>query len=246
MRGRKRLQWVVLGALALTGYGASTYFWFTLFVRGRSVTTPSLIGRSLAETRAITSDLGLMLEIDEGRARHSDAVPASAVVWQNREPGSLVKRGTRIYVAPSLGPLLLTVPDLTGQSPRTALLRFNQRSLTLGNLSMIDLDATPGVVAEMPPRGTVVSAETPISLLVATEPAPPAFLMPDLINRPVEEVRRQLERHGLPLGTVRYESYPGIPDGTIIRQFPLPGWPVHAKSTLTLVVSRQAMETFIE
>lgn len=223
--------------LLFVAFGLSTYFWFTFFVRGRSVATPQLVGKSLADARAISSDRGLVLVVDNTRDRPSDNVLPEAVVWQNRAPGSLIKRGTRIYVGQSLGPTILSVPDLKGQSARTALLRFSQRNLRLGAVSYIDAEGK-GIIAEDPPAGTVVPGQTAVSLLMAVPPAPPRYVMPDLIDRHLTRVRPVLEVHGFSVTNVRFEPYPGIPDGTIIRQFPLAGSAVNAKDAITLVVAQ--------
>jgi beta-lactam-binding protein with PASTA domain len=63
--------------------------------------------------------------------------------------------------------------------------------------------------------------------------------MPDLIDRPADSVRAALDRYGMTATNVKFESYPGIADGTIIRQFPLPGAPVSSRDPISLVVSRQ-------
>lgn len=227
--------------LLVIAFGASSYFWFTFFVRGRSIPTPNLIGRTIAEARAITSDQGLVVVVDNEKDRHSDKVPPGGVAWQNRAAGDLIKRGTRIYVGQSLGPLVLQVPDLSGQSPRTALLRFSQRNLKLGNLTYVDRNAK-GIIAEDPPRGTVVQGQTPISLLVAYPPHPPGYVMPDVIDRTLVDVRSRFDSVGLTVTNVRYESYPGLPDGVIIRQYPLPGSRVRPDDAITLVVTRQEEE----
>lgn len=234
---------VFVGLLAL-GFGVSSYFWFKFFVRGRSIGTPNLVGRSLAEARALSSDSGLMLHPDPGRDRHSDTVPRGAVVWQLQRPGALVKRGTRIIVGRSLGPLILRVPDLEGQSPRTALLEFNQLNLRLGYVANLPAGGKTGVIAADPPVGVVVPAQRPISLLSAVAPAPRRFVMPDLIEKEIDSVRASLEARGLHVAQVRHEPYPGLPDGRIIRQYPLAGAPVSAKDVIALVVSRQEQVGF--
>ena len=226
-----------LGVLFLL-FGISSYFWFTLFVRGRSIQTPNLVGKTLSQARAVCSDLGLVLVVDNTNDRNADKVAVGAVVWQNRSPGTLIKRRTRIHVGQSLGPLVLSVPDLMGQTARTALLRFSQRNLKLANISYVD---APGVniIALDPPSGTVVQGQTGVSLLVAYPAAPPSFVMPDLIDRNVDEVRYALEHKGLTISNIKFETYPGIADGTVIRQFPLPGGPVSRDDSITLVVSKQ-------
>src|SRR5581483_7991357 len=104
---------IVFGLLVVLAFGFSTYIWFNFFVRGQSVSTPNLVGKSLAEARAICSDLGVTLTVDTTHRRNSDKIPADAVVWQNRAPGTtnLIKRGTAIKVELSAGPLILRVPD---------------------------------------------------------------------------------------------------------------------------------------
>ena len=232
----------------LAAFGVSSYVWFNIFIRGRSVSTPNLIGKSVPDAKAICSDLGINLVVDPEHRRNSDRIAAENIVWQNRAPGTtnLVKRGTDIHVELSAGPLVLRVPDLDGQSPRTALLRLGQQNLKLGNLAYVDTIAKPGIAAEEPPKGTVVAAQTAVSLLVGVPAVPTAFVMPDLIDRPLDVVRPSLERYGLRVSNVKFEAYPGIADGIIIRQFPLRGAPVSSRDPITVVVSRREEGAIIE
>ena len=234
-----------LGLLALF-FGGSTYFWFTFFVKGRSLPTPNLIGKSVAEARAITSDLGIDLEVDVEHRRNSDSVPVGHIAWQNRAAGatSFVKRGATLRVELSAGPLVLRVPDLEGQSQGTSILRLGQQNLAAGNLAYIERPTERGVLAADPPKGTVVQAQRPVSLLVAVPPPAPTYVMPDLIDRQLERVRPALEARGLIVSTVKYEAYPGIADGIIIRQYPLRGAPVSSRDPITVVVSRAEQAGF--
>ena len=217
-------------------------------MKGRSIPTPNLIGKSVAEARAITSDLGIELEVDPQHRRNSDRVPFNHVVWQNRSPGatSFIKRGTTLRVELSSGPLVLQVPDLDGQSQGTSVLRLGQQNLQAGPISYIEGGEKRGVLAADPPKGTVVEAQKPISLLVAVDPPPLTYVMPDLIDRPLDEVRPQLEARGLKVSTVKFEAYPGIADGIIIRQYPLRGAPVSSRDPITVVVSRAEESGFVE
>jgi serine/threonine-protein kinase len=228
-------------------FAGSTYFWFNFFVRGKSLPTPNLIGKSVADAKAICSDIGVTLRVDTGARRNSDKVPAGAIVWQNRTAGStnFIKRGTAIRVELSAGPLILRVPDLDGQSAGTAVLRLGQQNLKVGTFTYAEAGAN-GVVAADPPKGTVVPAQTPVALLVSVPRQPSSFVMPDLIDHALDEARPYLEGNGLRVGTVKFEAYPGIRDGIIIRQFPLRGAPVSGRDPITVVVSRQAEGGIIE
>ena len=241
------LSQILFTVLLLAAFGGSTYFWFTFFVKGRSLPTPNLIGRSIADARRITSDLGVELEVDEQRRRHSDKVPVGHIVWQNRTPGaaSFIKRGSMLRVELSAGPLVLRVPDLSSETPGTGMLRLGQQNLKLGNLAYVEADVR-GVLAADPPNGTVVGPQSDVSLLVAVPAAAPRFVMPDLIDRRLDFVRPALEARGLTVEQVKFEAYPGIPDGTIIRQYPLRGAPVSSRDPISVVVSRQEETSIIE
>jgi beta-lactam-binding protein with PASTA domain len=239
---------LLFAALVVLAFGVSTYVCFNIFIRGRSVSTPNLVGRKVDDAKEICSELGVSLIVDTEHRRNSDKIAAGQIVWQNRTPGTtnLVKRGTDIHVELSAGPLVLQVPDIDGQSPRTALLRLGQQNLKLGNLAYVDSTAQRGIMAEEPPKGTVVAAQTAVSLLVGVPSSPPTYVMPDLIDHPLDTVRPALEGRGLNVSNVKFESYPGIADGIIIRQFPLRGAPVSGHDPITVVVSRQEEGGIIE
>jgi beta-lactam-binding protein with PASTA domain len=238
---------LLFGVLLLIAFGGSTYFWFTFFVKGRSLPTPNLIGRSIADARRITGDLGVAIEVDQQHRRNSDKVPVGHIVWQNRTAGatSFIKRGSTIKVELSAGPLVLRVPDLAGQSPGTGMLRLGQQNLKRGELAYVEADAR-GIVAADPPAGTVVAPQSGVSLLVAVPPAASRYVMPDLIDQRLDVVRPALEARGLNVSTVKYEAYPGIANGIIIRQYPLRGAPVSSRDPISVVVSQQEETAIIE
>ena len=217
-------------------------------MKGRSLPTPNLVGKSVNEARAITSDLGVDLEVDEDHRRNSNTVPVGHIAWQNRSPGaaSFIKRGSTLRVELSAGPLVIRVPDMEGESQGTAVLRLGQQNLKVGPLSYIVGPKERGVLAVDPPKGTVVEAERPIAMLIAVAPPPPTYVMPDLIDKPLEPVRQSLELRGLKMSTVKFEAYPGIADGIIIRQYPLRGAPVSSRDAITVVVSRAEESGFME
>jgi eukaryotic-like serine/threonine-protein kinase len=239
MRARGCLTGVFYTGLLLLAFGASSYFWFTFWVRGKSIPTPQLIGRSLSDARAVASDLGLVVVVDNTKDRHGENVAEGAVVWQNRAPGVLIKRGTRIHVGQSLGPLVLRVPNVEGMTTRTALLQLSQANLRVGTVSHFPHRTLLNTVATDPPVGVAVPAEARVSLLVALERPRVAFVMPDLVDRRIDVVRYPLEKYGFVIANVKSESYPGVEDGTIIRQFPSPGGMVRSGDAISLVVAKR-------
>ena len=47
--------------------------------------------------------------------------------------------------------------------------------------------------------------------------------MPDLMNQNSDEVVGEFASLGLKLGSVNYQSIPGVPKGAILKQSPQPG-----------------------
>ncbi len=239
---------LLFAVVVLAVFGFSSYFWFNFFVRGQSLPTPNLIGKSVAEAKALCLDAGVNLIVDKP-LRNSDKVPAGNIAWQNRDSGatSFIKRGATIKVELSAGPLVIRVPDLDAQSARTALLRLGQQNLKMGNLSYVEGASTKdGIVSTEPPTGTVVAAQTPVSLLVNVPSSGGDYVMPDLIDHSLDSVRPTLESRGLHVTTVKFEAYPGIADGIIIRQFPLRGAHVSSRDAISVVVSKAEETNIVE
>ncbi|MBW3671473.1 MAG: PASTA domain-containing protein [Acidobacteria bacterium] len=218
-------------AVFLALLGASTYFSFRYFVRGRAVSTPDLVGRPISGARAMASDLGIVVEERAQQERHSSSIPPGLIVWQSRKPGTAVKHGSTLLVARSLGPLITEVPELKGESPRAAMMEFSQRGFTFGTTSQMALGGERSIITSSPPPGARVAGQTEVSLLVSSGESSRKYVMPELIDRNIEQVRPMFESAGFEVANVRFESYPGVPEGVIIRQFPNPGAPLTRSGT---------------
>jgi len=235
----------VLGFLAylfvvVLVFGLAAYVSFNLFVRSGATRTPGLVGRSVDEARQLLRDQGLDLRVEES-GRYDDEIPLDHVIQQNPTEGSLVKRGSTVVVLPSLGPQRIPVPDLKGQGIQSAQVLLAAAGLTLGRtVEVFDTRTDPGmVVAQEPASGKTVAPGASVDLLLAREGSSEAFVMPDLVYRDYEVVRRFFEARGFRLGSVKYERYEGIRPGVILRQYPLAGHPLGRMDTISLVVAAE-------
>ena len=225
--------------LVVTVFVAAAYISFSLFVRSGTTRAPDLAGLSLDEARELLSDQGLDLRLDEN-ARYDDGVPADHVVRQDPADGALVKRGSAVLVTPSLGPQRIPVPDLDGQGLQSAQVLLAASGLSLGRTVEVfatDDTATGMVVGQQPAAGATVAPGGTVDLMLAREGSADAYVMPDLVYREYDRVRRFFETRGFRLGSVKYERYEGIRPGVILRQYPQAGHPLRKADTVALVVA---------
>lgn len=241
------LRWLSrLAFLALLGviFVWSSYFAFNLF-QGSGVTkVPDLSSLSEREGARMLADQGLVFEHFPDSDRFDERLAVGKIVRQKPRPGSLIKRGFTIRVGLSRGAERIEVPDLRGKAVQAAQVTVAASGLPMGRAMSIfsDLGEAGMVVDQDPPPGTEVDRATPVHLMVARGNALQTYVMPDLVYLPYESVRRAFQRFDLRVGNVKFETYEGVPDGVILRQFPLAGHPLRRQESVFLVVSSSGME----
>ncbi len=225
--------------MLLAVFGVTAYLSFNLYIRRGAMTVPELAGLTAEEASRLLADQGLLLRAAEPAGRWDADVAEGRVIETRPRAGGFVKRGSAVEVVLSLGVRQASVPNLVGQQMTAAQLTVQSEGLVLGDtLAIASSAGEPGtIVGQDPAAGASVAAGTRIDLLVALDAPADTFVMPDLIYRRYEPVRRHFEDGGFRLGAVKFEPYEGISDGTILRQNPLPGHPLRRRDVISLVVA---------
>jgi len=219
-------------------FTAAGYLSFSRFVRSGDTEVPDLVGQRVEDVAALVADAGLDVRSLEDSARYDDAVPTEHVLKQSPPAGTMVKRGATLDIVLSLGPQLMAVPDVRGEALQAAQVTLAAAGLAVGRTSGIHtVDAQPGSVHEQfPAAGERVGRSSTVDLFLATSSRAGVFLMPDLIYRDYEAVRRFFEARGFRLGSVKFEPYESVAPGIVLRQFPLAGHPLRRQDVISLVV----------
>lgn len=230
---------VAYGVLLCVAFAAAAYTSFSLFVRSGVTQVPHLVGLTRLEAESLLADQGLRLRHAAGADRFHDEVPPGRVLEQIPASRTLVKRGSEVEVLLSLGPHRVAVPDLAGLGLPSAQVALAAAGLNLGRvLRIYSQHGDPGTVIEQdPPPGSLTAPSQPVDLLLCLDNPTGTYVMPDLIYRRHEEVRRFFDGLGFRFGSVKFERYEGIPEGVILRQFPLAGHPVRRTDAISLVVA---------
>jgi eukaryotic-like serine/threonine-protein kinase len=171
-------------------------------IHGQEVAVPLLVGLAPAEAERKVAALGLQISIE--RQYYSPQIAEGRIVSQLPLPGTKVRRGWQVRVAQSLGPIRVTIPDVTGNSEHAAELNIRRRGLDIASMAQVQTPEIPAdqVLAQSPTANATQVAAPKISLLVSAAAQPQAFVMPSFVGQPLGSASRSLQEAGFRLGDV--------------------------------------------
>lgn len=200
-----------------------------------AIVIPDVSGEDVKTASQTLGALGLRSRTGPGV--HSATVQPGLVARTDPVGGSTLTKGDTVILLPSLGPLLVSVPNIVS-------LPLDQAAATLRRLG---LKLTTAIVPspEIPAR-TVIDQEPaagatvpPGSTVTADISAGPnAIAVPDLVGMSVQDARNTLLQAGLALGTVGYASVTDTSPGMIIGQDPSAQTQVPQGTAVNIVVSQ--------
>ncbi len=164
---------------------------------------------------------GRQLALVRAGERSDPTVPSGFIVSQDPPAETPFRGHRRVSVIVSLGEEFSSVPELFGESVRTAAYLLSRSGLRLGGITHAPSeDVGEGLIAATdPPAEVVLPRNTPVALMVSTGGVEESFVMPDLLGREIGGARRRLEAYGF-----RVFTPPAAPSiGTIVYQDPSPG-----------------------
>ena len=164
-------------------------------------------------------------------------MPAGRILLQEPAAGARVRRQRSIRVWVSAGEATTVVPDLVGQTERTAQMRLQQDGLTLAGVAEIrSRDYAAEAVVAQEPAPTVEGDR--VALLVNRGGQATRYVMPDLIGVDGDRAADFLRRKGFRVAVVGTQPYPGVPAGIVLRQTPAGGFQIAPGEAMALEVSR--------
>ena len=132
------------------------------------IDVPRLVGRSLRDARFYLQQRGL--DIGETVKKFSNEFPDEYVISQIIQPGSKVKRDTKIDLIISNGPEIgnLRVPDVIGKSLQEAKNIITESKLKVGRITYIASSESPGkVLDQYPKKDKSANEQTAVDIFVS-------------------------------------------------------------------------------
>src|SRR5713226_7136334 len=158
------------------------------FVNRRgTVQVPSVVGIPFERAKWSLDSLGL--EAHQGDVRTSKDYPAETVIAQNPSPGSVVKKGRRIYLAISGGEQLVQVPNLKGKTIRDAKFALERNGLRMGgiNYSLNDTFPVNTIISQSIAPSTRVKRGINVSVTMNQGMNADRITVPDVVGKTLTE-----------------------------------------------------------
>jgi serine/threonine protein kinase len=170
--GRVTAALIVL--LVLGVIGLSWYFVKDFAEVPNDIQVPNLIGKTFDDAKQIADQQHFTL-VESQDSAYSDTMPENQIYQQVPLSGRTIKAEKEVTVYRSLGPRLLTVPDLTGMTQDRANRALQQANLPLGSITQeYNESVGAGIVMHQSPDGSSkVARNTAVNFVVSKGKQPP-------------------------------------------------------------------------
>ena len=223
----------------LIGVGAAIVALILLFVAlhelvgGTSgVSVPLVVGETQADA---TNDLKAVgFKVAVGKKVYDDTQPAGHVLSQSPKDGS-AKSGSMVTLVLSLGPALVTVPDLSGLNTTTAQTRLHGLGLAFAGTQQVPSSTVASglVIDTLPKANTKVAPGSPVSLNISSG----QLTVPDLVGKSYTDAQSALQGLGLTVAVDPSSTTDGSDSTAVVASTsPAANTQVQAGSRVALVL----------
>jgi serine/threonine-protein kinase len=160
-------------------------------------------------------------------------VQAGQVIRSDPATGSRIHNGGKIIIIPSLGPVMVTMPSVTGQPLAQAEQTVRAAGLTYATPSTQTSDSIAAglVISTNPVANQRWPKDKPVQLVVSSGQP-----LPNFIGQQIGDAQSEAANGGYTINPVPDNSSTE-PAGTVTNQSPAQGTPITANEVVTLYVS---------
>jgi serine/threonine-protein kinase len=228
--------------IAIVVIGTALYFAFNMVMSALvhskiEVVTPNIVGKSLYNALEELSKEGFGM-IKDGEEPNQN-VPAGTILRQNPPAGMIVREGKIIKVTISQGGEVIYVPNLVGQTLRSADIALKYSTLVLGEVSRkfsvnINKDI---VISQDILAGSRVDKDSVVNVIVSDGfPPDGIILMPDFINKTIEEAKEWALERDIILN-IKIEESLDFENNKIIKQYPQADADITSEKNIDLTIA---------
>ena len=206
---------------------------------GQYVTVPQVSAMAAGTASTELQNLGFAVKL--GPAKHDNGIARGDVIATDPAIGSSARRGAVVILALSTGPVMISVPQVTGVNQAAAEAALRKAGLKPGAVTEA-ASATIGagiVISTTPVAGTSWPQPKPVGITVSAGPP-----LPDFVGQQFQAAQGQAQSGGYQLQEVP-DASSSQPQGVITSQSPPPGAPITPGEVVVVHVSNGPPEVSV-
>jgi eukaryotic-like serine/threonine-protein kinase len=223
--------------------GVTAYLALTYFIRNEdSVVVPELVGKEVVQVLETLSALSLNTKVSG--SEYSSLIPRNHVIYQDPEPGTIIKKNRDVRIVFSKGTMHVFAPVLVRQPLPEGEQLLSENGLKPGVLSYVYHSEIPKntIISQYPEQGSDLERGQPVDLLVSLGKRPQSLMMKDLSGMSIDDAILYIEKNHLNVGTIKSVSAPKATLNTVTVQTPLPGSRIFEGATVDLSINRKSRD----
>lgn len=226
--------------LVLAGAAAVGLKAFRDWIQVAEVAVPGFVGMTLPDAESTARQNRLTL--DSSAKRYDDTVDYNHIIDQDPPQGTKRKVNSVVRVTVSLGPEMVTVPDLFNKSVREAKFELEGMRLSLGEQKTgYHPDVSTGkIIAQEPEVGMYVPKGSKVDITLSSGPPPAPAEIPLVIGMTLDQAREALGRAGYAVGQVTSKFSILYEAGTVVEQRPGPYQQAEPGAAVDLVLAERS------
>ena len=192
------------------------------------VTVPNLQGLTQAAATAAIARAKLAM---------GTVTATGKIVSQDPPSGSSVAQGSQVNLVISLGPQMVTVPNVEGLTQAAATAAVTATNLTVGTITQQTSNTvvSGNVISQDQPSGSSVAQGSPVNLVISS--GPETVAVPNVEGLTQAAATAAITAAKLTVGTVTQQTSDTVAPGKVISQDPASGGSVVQGSPINLVIS---------
>ncbi len=197
--------------------------------------------------KVMLEERGFIL-IKNEREKIDNNYEPGVVLEQIPIPGTMVKKGRKVFATVSMGDLPVIVPNLIGKSVQDAKFIIQKNKLILDTiLYEFNYEVPKKAVMDQTLfiNDTVARNDT-ISIIVSIGKHPSEFVIPDLIGIDFLKAIEIIKKSGFKVGIISYIEDEDLMPNTIVKQSPAKDEKTDMESLIDLVVVQEVLEEIEE
>src|SRR5271165_3386696 len=199
------------------------------------VTVPKVEG--LTQDAATTAITAAKLTGGTVTQQTSNTVATGNVISQDPASGNSVAQGSRVNLVISLGPQMVTVPNVEGLTQDAATTAITAAKLTVGTITQQTSNTVVigNVISQDPASGSSVAQGSQVNLVISS--GPQMVTVPNVEGLTQDAATTAITAAKLMGGTITQQTSNTVTTGKVISQGPASGSSVAPGSPVNLVIS---------